>query len=415
MSDSYPVRTVNDDEWPKALEVDGHAFGNIVEPEVAERHRALVELPRTIGAFDGDTLCGIASAYSFDLTVPGAVLPAAGVSWVGVLPVYRRRGVLRSLMTHQLHSLRENAHEAIAILWASEPPIYGRFGYGLATRCYSLTVPRSSFALRRETPQDPTLRLRIVDAEDWKATADVYARAALSRPGFLGRDERWHSHSVMDVASRREGKSPLRCVVAEDASGPRGYVRYSTKPDWSSGQAAGTVHVREVMAVDGPALATLYAYLFDMDLMATTELWNVATDDPLLHWLTNIRGASPRLNDALYVRILDVGEALSQRAYSAQIDTIIDVSDELCPWNAGRWRLTGGPDGARCERLADATKGKAADLSLAVVDLGAAYLGGTTLAELSLAGRVQEQRPGALSAASAAFSWSPAPWCPVVF
>ena len=63
-------------------------------------------------------------------------------------------------------------------------------------------------------------------------------------------------------------------------------------------------------------------------------------------------------------------------------------------------------------------KGGAADtmdVSLAVADLGAAYLGGTTLHELCLAGRAKEGRPGALAAASAAFSWSPAPWCPVVF
>jgi predicted acetyltransferase len=415
MSESYPVRTLREDDWPQVLEVDGHAFGHVIEPDLADLERVVAEPDRMVGAFDGDTLCGVAAAFSFDLAIPGAVVPAAGVSWVGVLPVYRRKGVLRGLMRHQLYDVRDRGREAIAILWASEPQIYGRFGYGLASRAYSVSVPRNAHALRPDAPQDPGLRLRLVAGDDWKVTAEAYDQVARSRPGLLARDARWHSNSVIDLPSRREGKSPLRCVVVEDAAGVRGYARYSTKPDWSTGQAAGTVHVREVIAVDGEALAALYAYLFDLDLMARTDLWNVPVDDPLLHWLTNIRAAAPRLQDALYVRILDVAGALAQRAYSTAIDTVIEVSDELCPWNAGRWRLTGGPYGARCEPVSDREGGGAADVSLAVADLGAAYLGGTTLHELCLAGRAKEGRPGALAAASAAFSWSPAPWCPVVF
>lgn len=415
MNDSYPVRTLRDDEWSRVVEVDGHAFGNIIEPEMAERERRLMEPGRTVGAFDGDTLCGVATAFSFDLTVPGAVAPAAGVSWVGVLPVYRRRGVLRALMRHQLYDVRERGREALAVLWASEPQIYGRFGYGLASRAYSVTVPRNPSALRADVPQDETLRLRIVDAQDWKVTADVYADATRLRPAMLARDERWHEHAVIDLPGRREGKSPLRCVVAEDEDRVRGYVRYSTKPDWSTGQAAGTVHVREIIAVDSDALAALYAYLFDLDLMATTEIWNVPVDDPLLHWSTNVRAVAPKLNDSLYVRVLDVGRALSQRAYSVPIDTTLEITDDMCPWNSGRWRVIGGPEGGRCEPVGADEGGREADLSLAVVDLGAAYLGGTTLHELSLAGRVTEHRAGAVAAASAAFSWSPAPWCPAVF
>ncbi len=132
-------------------------------------------------------------------------------------------------------------------------------------------------------------------------------------------------------------------------------------------------------------------------------------DDPLLHWLQNPRLAKPEGGDALYVRLVDLAEALGARTYSADVDLVLDVADASCPWNAGRWRLSGGTDGATCTRTDDD-----ADLTLDVRELGAAYLGGTSLTELAGAGRVTGS-PDALQAATTAFAHSPAPWCPVVF
>ena len=408
----FPVRELTDDEWPAILEVDSNAFGNTFDTEALEAERDLHEPGRTLGAFDGSTLVGLTTAFSFDLTVPGAVVPAAGVSWVGVLPTHRRRGVLRGLMTAQLYDVHERGREAVAILWASEPVIYGRFGYGLASRCYAMKVHRSADALRADSPNDPALRLRLVPADDWKLTADVYAAAAKQRPGMIARDERWNRRATSDFPSMRHGKSALRCVVAEDENGPRGYARYSTKPDWSTPVPSGTVDVREVVATDNAALAAIHRYLFDLDLMGIVELWNVPVDSPLLHWLNNTRATVPTWQDSLYVRLVDVGRALAQRTYAAPVDVVLGVTDPVCPWNDGSWRLVGGPDGARCERTEDEPV-----LRLSATDLGAAYLGGTAIGELAGTGRVQvrDGDAGVLPAVSAAFSTSPAPWCPFVF
>ena len=51
------------------------------------------------------------------------------------------------------------------MLWASEPAIYGRFGYGLASSYWSLTVPTERHrAVSADAPADPGLRLRLVPA-----------------------------------------------------------------------------------------------------------------------------------------------------------------------------------------------------------------------------------------------------------
>jgi predicted acetyltransferase len=313
-------------------------------------------------------------------------------------------------MRHQLHSVHEAGDEPLAILWASEPQIYGRFGYGLATRSLSVKVPREPRALHAATPADPGLRLRLADPAGWKALAAVYEAVAARRPGLPERDEPWWRRAVRDVPALRGGRSELRCVVAEDEAGVRGYALYATKQSFDEDFGSGDVSVREVMAADSPALAAVYRYLFDLDLMGRTSLWNVPVDDPLLHWLQNPRRAKPSLGDGLYVRLVDLARALEARTYAAPVDLVLDVTDGLCPWNAGRWRLTADEEGVRCRRTDDD-----ADLAVDVTDLGAVYLGGTSLAELALAGRVREQRPGSVAAASAAFAHFPAPWCPAVF
>ncbi len=403
------MRTLGSEDRASFLSVDSHAFGATMPGELIESERDTFEEARGIGAYAGDDLVGIATAYSYRLSVPGAVAPAAAVSWVGVLPTHRRRGVLSALMAHQIHSVHEAGIEPLAILWASEPQIYGRYGYGSATRAYSCTVPRDSRALQAGVPHDPELRLRLADPANWALTAEVYAAVAAARPGVPERDERWWRRAVRDIPALREGRSELRCVIAEDDHGVRGYARYATKQDFAD-FGAGVVFVREVMATDAAALAALYRYLFDLDLMASTELWNVPVDDPLLHWLTNPRRAKPVLGDALYVRLVDLPRALSSRTYAVELDVVLDVVDELCPWNAGRWRLAGGPAGGGCERST-----APADLSLDVTQLGAAYLGGFALAELAAAGQVSELVPGALPLATSAFAHSPAPWAPAIF
>jgi len=409
----WTVRPVADEDWEVFRDVDAHAFGVAMAEEHEATERELHKTARDIGAYEADELVGIATAYPFRLAVPGAALPVAGVSWVGVLPTHRRRGVLRALMTHQLHSLHEEGTQPMAVLWASEPEIYGRFGYGLANRAYAMTVPRSDQALHASAPADPGVRIRLVDPKAWKDLAPVYEAVAETRPGIPLRDEAWWQRAVQDLPALRGGRSPLRCVVAEDGDAIRGYALYATKQSWDENFGKGEVTAREVMATDPTAQAALYRYLFDLDLMGSTTLDHVPVDDPLVHWLSNPRSAKPVLQDCLYVRLVDMPRALTARSYATDLDVVLEVTDEICPWNAGTWRLTatGGPTpDARCEPTDDE-----ADISLDVVHLGAAYLGGTALTELALAGGPVERRPGALAATTAAFAHFPAPWTPWIF
>ena len=417
----YPIRPISSEEFDAFHTVDMHAFhGSPLSPEERQLVLSHLEFDRSLAAFDDGTPVGTAGAYSFQLTVPGSqALPAAGVTWVSVLPSHRRRGVLSSIMRRQLADIRDRG-EPLAVLWASESVIYSRFGYGRAMWHADLTLYRGEGTLARTAPTDGGLRLRLVEpVAAVPELAKVYDAVLPSRPGFIARDESWWQRTVYDPADRRQGTSPLHCLLAEDDGGPRGYALYSATSRWDRDTSLpdGALNVREMVAADPAASAALSADLLSRDLTTEFRLRGRPVDDPLLYQLADPRRARPRLKDALWVRIIDVPGALARRRYSAPADVVLEVRDDLLPGNAGRWRLTTGeaaPDGGGLSATC-AASGSAPDVLLDVTQLGAAYLGGTTLGALAAAGLVTEGRPGAVRQLSTALSWDPAPWCPVNF
>ncbi|MEU6080807.1 GNAT family N-acetyltransferase [Streptomyces sp. NPDC047108] len=403
------LRVLRSAEWDEWYDVLVRAFGWVAESsEERSLWRELNEFERSVGAWDGGACVGTAGAFRFRVTVPGgALVPAAGVTMVSVAPTHRRRGVLRAMMRRQLDDVRAWG-EPLAVLTASEPEIYGRFGYGIATRQMTAEVDTDRIRLT-VPPGTDSLRLRLADpAAVLEACEAVYAAAVPLRPGMVARNPGWGRLTLLDPSSERGGASPVQCVVAEDGGEVVGYARYAIKPEFDAAGPKGTVVLRDMCAPDPAVYAALWQFLFGIDLTSTVKLRSAPVDDPLLHLVSDIRRCRIGIRDALHVRLVDVGAALEARSYATRADVVLEVTDSFCPWNEGRWRLTAdAKDGSVCRR----TDGPA-DLALSVRELGAAYLGGTTLSELAAAGRVRELRQGALREASVAFASDIAPWLP---
>jgi predicted acetyltransferase len=419
MAAAYPIRPISEEEFGAFYAVIEHAF-NAQYPTGEElRHEmGVFEFDRSLAAFDGADIVGTAAALSLPMTVPGGTAAVAGVTAVATAPSHRRRGILTSLMHRQLADLRERG-DAVAALFASEAGIYARFGYGAATSDLNLTIRRGEGALlaRATAPgeQGPP-RLRTAEPRD--ATADlakVFESVLHERPGVFARDDRWWENVLWDPEHRRSGRSPLRCVIAEDDAGPRGYALYSVRPSWGDdGIPDGVLQVRELMATDPAAYAAIWNDLLGRDLVGEVRAHARPVDEPLLNLLADRRRARPRLFDGLWVRLVSVPEALAGRRYSCPVDVVIEVADDVLAENTGRWRLRAPgraeDRGATCERTS-----AAADVTLPVQSLGAAYMGGTTLGALASAGQAEEARRGAIAELSTALSWEPAPWSPTGF
>jgi predicted acetyltransferase len=304
--------------------------------------------------------------------------------------------------------------EPLAVLWASESAIYSRFGYGQASWYLGFTIQRFEGRLTAAASSSADgIRLRIAEAADaLPELAKVHDTVLPSRPGFFARNDAWWRSVIFDPAEDRDGQSPLRCLIAEDDSGPRGYALYAGQDRWEDFLPLNVLTVRELIAADAGASAALYGNLLSRDLTSEFRMSRRPVDDPLLYQLADPRRSRPMLNDSLWARIVDLPRALAGRSYSAPVDLVLEVRDDILASNAGRWRLrSAGEDGdAACEPATGP-----ADLALDITQLGAAYLGGTRIGALAEAGLVTELRPGAVRRLSAAMAWDPAPWCPLVF
>ncbi|MFC4503194.1 MULTISPECIES: GNAT family N-acetyltransferase [Streptomyces] len=402
------LRVLDQDDWDIWYDTLLLSFGGVAESaEERELWRGLIPCERALGAWDGTELVGTAGAYGFRLTVPGgASVPTAGVTTVGVRSTHRRRGVLTSLMRRQLDDLRELG-EPLAALTASEPDIYGRFGYGVAT--FGLHAEIDTARIRLSVPADADeVRLRYDDPlAGLEVCEAVYARTVPGRPGLLARQTGWERLGVLEAAAERDGASRLQCVLAERDGEVTGYARFRVRPEWTDSGHNGQVQLQDLTALDPASEAALWRFLFGIDLTSTLKVRGRPLDDAWQHLVSDIRRCQLRVRDSLYVRPVDVGGALEARTYQAPVDVVLDVEDAFCPWNSGRWRLSGDAKGAVCARTTDP-----ADLALSVRELGAAYLGGVSLASLGAAGRVRELREGALSEAAVGFGSPVAPWLP---
>jgi predicted acetyltransferase len=402
------IRTVGDSaEYASALGGIGHYFGGAWAEEDARRFERLLPLDRMYAAVDGDAIVAGAGSIPFELTVPGGVVPCAGVTVVGVLPTHRRRGILTRLMETQLADVRERG-EPVAALWASEETIYRRFGYGLAHLVAMSRVKKSAVALHADLPVVPATARLVGHDEALAAFPPIYERARRRTTGFLSRSrDWWEVRKLDDAPERRRGSGELNRILLELDGRPAGYALYRIKFEFGEAGPASTLRVVEAVADSSEATRELWRFLLAIDWMEEIEAHLLPVDHPLFLLVQRPNSLNWKVFDGVWVRLVDVGAALAARGLAGDGRVTFDVaSDPLLPENVGTWTVEGGD--ARRSRLR-------ADVRLDVQALGSAYLGGFTFAELARAGRAEEVARGGIARADALFRVERKPWCPEVF
>ncbi|HEU0337227.1 MAG TPA: GNAT family N-acetyltransferase [Gaiellaceae bacterium] len=405
---AFRVRTVRDlEEFRAAVGSIGHYFGWQPTEEDGQRFSRLLPPERLHAALDDGRIVAGAGVFPFELTVPGGPLRCAGVTVVGVLPSHRRRGLLTRLMRAQLEDMRE-CGEPIAGLWASEETIYGRYGYGLASFALRARVPRVWGGLAAGLPPREG-RIRLVDHEEaMRLLPPAYERLRRRTVGFLSRPrEWWELRRLDDDPERRFGAGPLNRAVLELDGRVAGWALYRVQQDNRDGHWRRNIRVAEAFG-DGPAATReVWRFLLEIDWVDEVHAWMLPVDHPLRLVVARVNQLGLRLEDGLWVRLVDVGAALSAREYAADGRVTLEVAtDPHVPDNAATWTLEDGV--ARRSR-------RRPDVRLGVDALGATYLGGVSFAELAAAGRVEEASRGGLARADALFRTPAAPWCPENF
>jgi GNAT superfamily N-acetyltransferase len=353
---------------------------------------------------DPETYPGIYGVFPMTLLVPGSVplagmdlrqVPCAGLSWVGVHPDHRRKGVLTAMLRDHFERVHDEDGAHVSALHASEPAIYGRYGYGLASLELQVTVATGvtltapdleeradTVSIQFGTASDPGVPERMRACH--LAHADL--GSAVGAVGYYARIcAQWPQHA--------RGKESWRVLFARRDGVDVGFAMFRRTHKWDRARPAGEIEVGALVG-DPSARLALLRRLVDFDLIATVKVGTVGVDDPLMAWIGGPRSASDVATyDNLWVRLVDLDAALQDRTWSAPCDVVVEVTDRAAPWNEGRWRIRASDAG---DATVERTSGEA-DIRLGVDALGAAYLGGGNLVARQRAGQVTERRTGAVA------------------
>jgi predicted acetyltransferase len=362
----------------------------------------------SVSAWDDDRCVGHAGQFDVDGIVPGGRRLAAGaVTRVAVLPTHRRRGVAKGLM-HRLIADGVDQGLALMLLWASETGIYRRFGFGHAADSANLQidVAGASPLRRAEAPGEFAL---LTPEEALHEIPAVYDAVALRRAGAITRpNETWWRRQFDALLERRKAEF---VVVHRDGDGRAdGYVHYGSswnddEPD-EAPTGNGTVH--DLFAIDDRVELALWQYLLDVDLVTRWRANGRPIDDLVRAAALDSRAVRTRaVDDALWLRLVDVDAALSARSYrDLRGSVVIRVADPLVERNNRSWRVSA--DGAELTDVA-------ADLSVDVATLSSRFLGGGTWRTLAALGDVDVADDEVLDVADALFGCDRAPFCGTFF
>ena len=400
------LRPVTPDEFESWLRAESRAHSNRLDHE-PEELRPHFDLARSLAVFEGSNIIGGCQAHRLEMSIPGGTSAVAGVANVAVQPTHTRQGVMSRMMRRQMNDIHEWS-EPLAALFASESAIYGRFGYGVGTVHESWQIDRhhNAYARKYESPG----RIVFMDPEDVaQKLPEVYRRSTAGRPGVFPKPlHKWEEEAASPDAHepqprvRGRGRGGLFYAAYEENGRIDGYAIYrSSRP---------TIMVTELMATTRKATAALWRFCFDLDLMSNTEAIKRPMDDPLPWMLLDPRRLQRTVRDGVWLRVVDARAALAQRSYAEAGRLTLEVRDDLCDWNNGRFELEGSSEGSSC-RSTDSSP----DLSVAISGLASAYLGTVSFTTLSDAGLADEHTQGALHRADRMFAVQHQPWTPFNF
>ena len=400
------LRPVTPDEFLQWLRAESRAHSNRLDHD-PEDLRPHFDLSRSLAVFEGSNIVGGCQCHQLQMSIPGGTSAVGGVSNVAVQSTHTRQGIMSRMMRRQFNDMHEWG-EPLAVLFASEGGIYGRFGYGVGTMHESWRIerPYNAYAQRYETPGG----IVFIEPDDiGKKLPELYRRATAGRSGVFPKPpHKWEEESRApeahdpDPRVRGRGRGGLFYAAYEQDGRLDGYVAYrSNRP---------TITINDLMAVTREATAALWRFCFDIDLMGATEAIRRPLDDPLPWMLSDPRRLQRTVRDGVWLRIVDAAAALEQRRYAEPGKLVFQVRDGLCPWNENCFKLDGSPEGATTQ-----ASSASPDLTVDTSALASAYLGTVAFTTLGGAGLVDEHTPGALQRADRMFAVPLKPWTPFNF
>jgi predicted acetyltransferase len=388
-------RLTPDDDLEPLLDLARRSFGPFGgaarERRLADA-RESIAAGRHLGAFDGGRMLGAAKFFNMVQWWHGRSLPVAGVANVVVAPEERGRGTGRALMDALITEMGTQGYP-LSVLYPATATVYRRVGYELAGALYQVSMPARSLRslLPPDVPAGEALpALRRVGPGD---AAEIHA--VIGQVHELARACGPVTFDV-EVSRRQLDDEDLFCYLADD-----GFLAYT----WSGGHSE--IQVYNVVAGSAATARALWSVIASHDSMAGTVRAFVGPADPV-SWLTAEPDVSLARHYSWMLRVVDAEAAIAGRGFPLAAETAVTLrlDDELCPANAGLWKLeiSGGKGGLQRLRTDPAPQLPAAGLLTLGARGFAALYGGTPVATLRVAGLAAGGDPAGDAALDGAFA-----------
>jgi predicted acetyltransferase len=398
---SFEIRVLTDDDLPQAVAISSYAFNapdHWNNEARVERARNANRPDWYLGTFEDGVMTSMMQMLPVEMYLNGAPIPFGAVSPVATAPEHRRKGHAGQMLRKSLELMRDRG-QVISGLTTPHPALYRRYGWEIAAdrRNYSFS-PKD---LHLTSPATQRGRFEMLTVSDWPLLAEVHAAFVERSNGPFRRSEhewRWYRlempwDPISDIALWRD-----------DAGVPQGYALYNQP---SGGPEAGSVFVKELVALTGDAYKNLALFFATHDISREIRFAAGPHDVlPLLFADAERIEISERFT--VMLRICDFEAAMRLRPAARDDETCevtLRIDDTDAPWNAGVWRI-GVAEG---RTWAERTDGDGA-LAIEARMLGPLYNGYLKPSDAAAAGLIEASDDEAVVRADRIFAARQAPY-----
>jgi predicted acetyltransferase len=408
------IRPYRPEERAAFQRVPAIVFGNYTGRDVSEDEAPFAIPPDwSLCAFEDGELATSYAAYPFVMRLSGRKAPAAGVTVVGTLPWFRRRGHLRKIMETDFRRRFEQRMEPLAILLASIAAIYQRYGYAVCSSRYRYSIDPRWINIAPSVPPARG-RMREASPDELPLLENLYREFTRPRNGYLHRAPIiWEGQVLGRQRTFAPELPPAVIAVYEEDGAPKGYVSYSAKhydqhPD--GGEPGQRLFVRDYAWLTPGAYRAMWDHLKTFDLVRRVIVNAAPADDPAFDIMLDPRELNSWRGDWVLGRIIDLERTLPLRPYGTEGSVVFEVRDEMCPWNAGRWALESGGRETRVAR-----SNESAQLTLDISALAQILFGQVAPSRAVRYGRAEAAADAPLDLWDAMWRTEYAPFCPDTF
>lgn len=358
----------------------------------------------TLCGFDGDKMVASFSTIPFTMRALGKSVNMGGISAVGTIPEYRRRGLLRRIMTKALANMHE-AKRPVAALWASQAAIYQRYQFAMTTvlRRYRIDTVDIGF-------NDGDGGSCVVERHEiencFESVKQIYIQFVADRMCYLHRSGALWQLQVLNEAP---ADGPVMVAIASNEVGEHvGYLIYTMRGGRVNHPARGQeLKIRDMAWLTPDAYRSLWRFIASHDLVGAVTWDSAPVDDPAPELFTEPRMLDTKDTEGCWFRIVDLGRALGARGYGNAGNLVISVpKDELAPWNEGTWQVDVENGSAKVTASA-----RSPDIETSIKALTSLYTGFRSARQLAAWGLMKGDSK-AISAADGIFETPHAPHCP---